>query len=50
MSVWTSAPGAVIFLGEIIFGDGSAALKWRAATPMSAASQQVFRLRATLVP
>jgi hypothetical protein len=41
--------GAVILLGETIFGDGSAALKWRAATPMSATSQQYFRLGATLV-
>jgi hypothetical protein len=46
---WTSAPGAVILLGETIFGDGSAALKWRAATPMSAMSQQYFRPGATLV-
>ena len=47
---WTSASDAVVFLGETIFGDGSAVLKWRAATPMSAVSQQYFRLRATLAP
>ena len=50
MGTWSSAPGAVVFLGETILGDGSAVLKWRAATPLSAAVQQYFRLRATLAP
>lgn len=44
---WSSAPGAVAYVGTTNNGDGTSTVTWRATAPAGAAARQFMRLRVT---